>query len=615
MTILRVCLTILVSSLFGICAFSQHSLRPASEGPGPVAATDPAAVSATRLVLLSNANNSVQLGVQVNGQFAYPFTFAANPGLTNGISISENGVVSGTPSKSDEQAIEITVTDSNGKLVAQYPIVLHFAGSIPVMLGSGSVAVAVRSAPKDPPKDRAENTLFTDPIYAGGDTVTGTVKAAAAPNGAPPDAAAAKKSGGGEIITIECKPNQDPKPNQHRGKQDDPDKERGCAFRSTATAVTDKNNAFSYQFNRPLYEGDTVSLFSGSSAVQKIQVRKPPLLLGEEMRAIVGYQQTGASSSVFTQDWFLDFYISRPLALLRKAEGGHVKWRWWGNVRVASFPQPGNQTVGEVASGLAAQVGALKLNQLAQGAEFLSGVEFQPFKSFPFRGFSENTRQIFSLGFIAGAGATGFFTAPSNNVQVFAVPTAGPQVSTFRGQFKDVTTANIAFISPDLERFPKQYLAGIRLSTHYLDPTGKPLVSSPAMLAFTVGQNQVITGNQLRGVVGRIEAFYPLPFGNRGQTAAGAFSSIYLFGTAQMRFGRSAVAPTGGSASDASVTLIPLANTRDEYRIGFGVDLVGLISSLTGGTSKKGARERATLRTIPVPETSSPPRRTAAPPN
>jgi hypothetical protein len=114
------------------------------------------------------------------------------------------------------------------------------------------------------------------------------------------------------------------------------------------------------------------------------------------------------------------------------------------------------------------------------------------------------------------------------------------------------------------------------------------------MLAFTVGQNAVITGDQLRGVVGRVEAFYPLPFGNRGQTTAGAFSSLYLFGDAQMRLGGSltaaplVLAPVKGvPASDASVTLVPLPNTRDAYRIGFGVDLVGLISSLTGGTAKQ----------------------------
>jgi hypothetical protein len=67
-------------------------------------------------------------------------------------------------------------------------------------------------------------------------------------------------------------------------------------------------------------------------------------------------------------------------------------------------------------------------------------LEVPLFQSFPFRGDSENTRQVFSLGLIAGFAATGFFSSPSNGVQVFAV-------------------------SPDAERFPKQYLAGLRLTT------------------------------------------------------------------------------------------------------------------------------------------------------
>src|SRR5882757_2682336 len=132
MPISRVSLILIISCLFGSCAFAQLSLRPGSAGSGHTAddKTNPEATT-TRIVLLSNANNSIQLGVLVNGRFAYPFTFTANPGLTSGISISESGVLSGTPSKTDEQNTQIIVTDSNGKVVAKYPIVLHFAGGIP----------------------------------------------------------------------------------------------------------------------------------------------------------------------------------------------------------------------------------------------------------------------------------------------------------------------------------------------------------------------------------------------------------------------------------------------------------------------------------------------------
>ena len=356
----------------------------------------------------------------------------------------------------------------------------------------------------------------------------------------------------------------------------------------------DSGDRFSYQLNAPLYKGDSVLISLGDGTPQPLHVQSPPHFLGEEMRAIVGYQQAGASSSGFTQNWFVDFYISRPLALRRQVEGDTAKWRLWGNVRVASFPQPGNQSVADLATGFATQWGAVKLNQLAQGAEFLSGVEYQLFKSFPFRGFSENTRQVFTFGLIAGIGATGFFDSPSNSVQVFQVPEpSSPQFTTFKMEYPQVTTANVGFISPDVERFPKQYLGGFRLTTHYVSPSGMPLTSAPAMLAFTVGQNQVISGGQLRGVIGRIEAFYPLPFGNRGHSLAGAFSSLYLFGNAQMRLGLGKVLPplalqsVSTPAYDPSVTLVASPSIRDTYRMGVGIDLVSFISSLTSGSSKQ----------------------------
>lgn len=129
------------------------------------------------------------------------------------------------------------------------------------------------------------------------------------------------------------------------------------------------------------------------------------------------------------------------------------RWRWWGNVRVASYPQAGNQALADLATGLATQLGSVKFNQLAQGAEFLTGLECDFLSSRAFRGFGENTRQRFHLGFIAAFGATGFFDAPSKNVQVFQVPSSGsPQLAVFNQTFPGVTTANVGFLSPDIER-------------------------------------------------------------------------------------------------------------------------------------------------------------------
>lgn len=549
------------------------------------------APKSTVVPLLQNSNNVVQLGARIDGQFSYPFTFASDPPPANGLKLSAAGVVSGTPSETGDQALRIVITDSDGKLVASYPVVLHVTNAITVILGPADKPTTPPA--DDPPPVTATTKLVVNPVYEHGDTVTGNSGAA------------------NSVVAVTCKSSgaieQSPK-KESKGENEDTQK---CNDVGTARATSDDRGLFSYRFATPLNAEDLVSVSSASGDRQDVPVQPAPKVIGEDMRAIVGYQQAGASSSDFEQNWFVDLFISRPLGFQPKHEGKDVAWRWWGNVRVASFPQPGNQSVAELASDLPAQIGALKLNQLAQGAEFLSGVEFKPWRSFPFRGFSENTRQVFTLGLIAGAGATGFFGSPSTNVKVFQVPPAGsPQLASFQQAFPSVKTANVGFISPDIERFPKQYLAGIRLTTHYVDPTGMPLATAPAMLAFSLGQNQTVTGGKLTGVVGRVEAFYPLPFGNRGQSIAGAFSSLYLFGTAQMRLGGTQTAPALAlkpatvDATDPSVTLAPLPNTRDEYRLGFGIDLVDLVSALTGGSAKKAATALAKPKDSSTPSPS-----------
>ena len=545
----------------------------------------------TVIPLLQNSNNVVQLRAHIDGQFSYPFVFASEPAPANGLKLSATGIVSGTPSEAADQTLRITITDADGKLVASYPVVLHVSNAITVILGPADKPTAPPEG--DPPPVSATTKLVVNPVYEHGDTVSGTSGAA------------------NSVLAITCTTPEaighSPKKENEKENEDT----QKCNDAGTARASSDDKGLFSYRFAMPLRVEDLVSVSSGSGDRQDVPVQPAPKVLGEDMRAIVGYQQAGASSSDFQQNWFVDLYISRPLRFQPNHEGKEVLWRWWGNVRVASFPQPGNQSVAELASDLPAQIGALKLNQLAQGAEFLSGLEFKPWRSFPFRGFSENTRQVFTLGLIAGAGATGFFRSPSTNVKVFQVPPAGsPQLATFQQAFPRVKTGNVGFISPDIERFPKQYWAGIRLTTHYVDPSGMPLTSAPAMLGFSVGQNQTVTGSKLTGVVGRVEAFYPLPFGNRGQSVAGAFSSLYLFGTAQMRVGgiqtapALALKPANVDATDPSVTLVPLPNTRDEYRLGFGVDLVNLVSALTGGSAKKPAAavNPPEAKTSPTPQ-------------
>lgn len=562
----------------------------------------------TNIWLLQNVDNHVQLGLEVSGRFSYPFTFTASPKPTSGIGISRYGLISGTPSSGSEQKIVVTVKDNTGKLIGSYPIVLRVTDAQPVTLGSGTARQAVPPAKKD--QSGAQAPILLNPVYEGGDTVSGKVLtsgggASDSQSGTPNKGNKTSAQGSAQqkqvkaqsngtskaapppaFVTITCKPGS-------YGSA----RETGCSSKSKAEVAVDaKNRTFSYQFHASLYRCDRIFVTAGTAKPAEMLVQTRPRLLGEQMRAILGWQQAGASSVDSQDNVFFNFYISRPLAFWRKTEGDNIKWRWWGNVQVASYPQPGNQTIAQAVANLPVLLGSVKLNQLAEGAEFQTGIEWDPLRSFPFRGLSENTRQIFTLGFIADFGATGFLSSPSREAQVFVVPAPGsPQFDTFHHNYPDVTSANVAFISPDYEQFPKQYWAGIRLTTHYVDPSGAPLTTPAAMVSFSVGQNQVVTGGTWHGAVGRIEAFYPLPFGNRGQSFLGTLSSLYLFGQAQMRLGGMQTAPplelqpaaAGVALYDPSVTLVTLPSTRDVYRLGFGMDLVRAIAAWTGGSAPK----------------------------
>jgi hypothetical protein len=69
-------------------------------------------------------------------------------------------------------------------MIAKYSIVLHVANSITVMLGSGSGAI-----PAQPLKDFSNESTWsvvTNPVYSGGDTITGMAKPGMSTGGASP---------------------------------------------------------------------------------------------------------------------------------------------------------------------------------------------------------------------------------------------------------------------------------------------------------------------------------------------------------------------------------------------------------------------------------------------
>jgi len=318
---------------------------------------------------------------------------------------------------------------------------------------------------------------------------------------------------------------------------------------------------------------------------------------GEQARSIVGFEQAGASAAPFDQKFFFDFYISRPLPKIGPL---HEPWlRWWGNVRVASVPQQISTPVATFVNSFADTIGKLPVNQLAESAEFVSGIEVPIVGQSGFISQSEDSKQRFSFGIFAGGGATGT-PQPKSTLQVFQVPDAtSAQYLRFASQFPGaVGRKYIGFLSPDRDQFLRQYFAGVRLTTYYQSMDGVPYISPPAIVAASFGQNELVTGGSMRGLVTRIEAFYPLPLVDRGSK----MSSIYLFGSVQMRLKKanptfpfilqeavmrdsdgkpvldSSQKPIPIPGYDKDVFLVTTPSNRDIYKIGVGIDVLRLFT-------------------------------------
>ena len=313
---------------------------------------------------------------------------------------------------------------------------------------------------------------------------------------------------------------------------------------------------------------------------------------GEIAEAIVGFQQAGGASAESKQRFFFDFFVSRPLPIFGTSDYGCEKdddnsrfgprTRWWGNVRVASYPQQIDTPAAKFISSFSQQVGQLPVNKLAQSAEFTTGLE-ERLVAFHF-GLSGNDalgRQRFVLSWFAGGGATGPLD-PAETLRVFATPSpASPDYARFQATYpKAANSQFIGFISPDRDRFFRQYSSGIRLTTFYEDVYGHSYLAAPAMVSISFGQNEQVTGGALRGVVGRFEAFYPLVLWGDRSSRAGI---VYLFGTALLRVGGSnssdpfVLQPSDVPGYDARVAIVTLGSNRDMYMIGAGIDIGQLI--------------------------------------
>lgn len=243
---------------------------------------------------------------------------------------------------------------------------------------------------------------------------------------------------------------------------------------------------------------------------------------GDLTRILAGVEETAASSSAPAAKFFFDFFVSRPLGQAAGASDPFGSpYRWWADIRIASMPVQTSAPLFALAPNLAQQLRSLTLTELAQTGEFQTGFEWQwpRGRGGPFAPMLHD-REWTTLGLIGGFGGAAPFQAANGN------------------------------------QFSRQWFLGVRLSTLFED--GAQPSRSLGTASLTLGQNELVTGGHLRGLVAQVDAAYPLPI-SLGNLKLGA---LYIFGRAGI--------PLAPSASP----------NRDLYAIGFGADAIGLLRSL-----------------------------------
>lgn len=322
---------------------------------------------------------------------------------------------------------------------------------------------------------------------------------------------------------------------------------------------------------------------------------------GDLVRATIGFEQIGASGIASDQKYAFDLFITRPIPVGPPDADFGSRLRWWGDVRVASYPQQVTSDVASFATGFATSAGQLKVNQLVQTADFTTGVEVRLFGLSPaVLGLGASTHERFSFMAYGGFGAVGPFPLATDAPPVFAAPDSGsPQGRAFAKDYPGATTKYVAFRTKAPDRFLENLTAGFRLYTFYADPSGKLLDTAPAMVSIGYGRNDLIAPNH--GGAWHVAAYYPFALGDR---ASSSTLIVYLFGEVWMTGGGAQLsapayqlqaatvdgtpAGTAVSASDPQVTIVPVdAKPRDTYRIGLSVDLLKIWSRLASGNTGK----------------------------
>jgi hypothetical protein len=309
-------------------------------------------------------------------------------------------------------------------------------------------------------------------------------------------------------------------------------------------------------------------------------------LSNEDTRLTTGVESLSASGTKGQQHLLIDLMISAPLGqeVTRKTK---PKATAWLNARFNGATTNSVSGVKQFVGGFEKQLISGDVSSLLNSMAFRAGVEIKLPKA---DGFQFGNDFQFQPTVIA---AVGVQTVPAfETPSVFDLSTDARK----RWGVEDPKYKYIALAGPDRREFYGAFEVGLRLKTHHFNECEPPAHEKcsrdrrrnfPGIVDLTLGQDAAVTGGERRGVVARVDAFYPLPTDNIA-------NAIYLFGAIRIQRVDAVEAESPAiilRAPTATVslpsdevfqhTLTPNERTRDEWKFGMGVDLVRLFTAAT----------------------------------
>ncbi|UCH96840.1 MAG: hypothetical protein JSV88_08305, partial [Candidatus Aminicenantes bacterium] len=283
------------------------------------------------------------------------------------------------------------------------------------------------------------------------------------------------------------------------------------------------------------------------------------------LRAIIGYEQSAASSLDRKQGLFVDLYFNFPILKNRAEEDNWLKSKitFWGNIRLTSAPFNIDSNIAEFSTGFGNKIKEVRINQIAQAVEFQGGLEFRLSK------YEENKKN--GLYFIFGGNATSPISA-EESIEIFEIS------DDVKAEFPDEdyeAKEYVALVPPSRDKFFRQYYFGFRLKSNFTKKTQSESWF-PATLDFVYGWKDTGTEGIVKGFF-KLEAFVPFRVGDD--------TNIYIFATLILKATKTRFsdhlflksAPEEITYPSANILKITIQEIhRDYYKIGIGVDVLSL---------------------------------------